>query len=197
MLVRLAILFILIANAATSFAQGEFIAGYGIFSSGEIGSDSFKPSVTSITTLDGDYNTFTNGIGPWVVGYKYEMSEKFSLGVLGVVSTFKTNYFGNTLHEGLAVDSKQSVSTNQLSTLARVYYSWIRFDNLTIYSSMAAGISYGNFRNSSENIHTQKFAPAYQANVLGIRAGGRLGAYLELGYGYAGVANVGVSLYLK
>jgi len=197
MVLRLASLIVFLALAQLGAAQGEFVAGYGIYSSSEMGKDPFKPSTNSITTLSGDYNTHTSGMGPWVIGYKYNLGKHLSFGFMGVVSTFTTNYFGDKLVEDIKVDSKQSVYTNQLSTLIKVAYSWFRIKNLTLYSSCSGGLCYGNFKNSSENIRTERLTPAYQVNLLGVRAGGRLGTYLELGYGYVGIANVGVSLYLK
>lgn len=197
MLVRLAILIGSLLISTYSFSQGEFVAGYGVFSSSELGGDSFRPPMENVTTLKGDYNTHTTGLGPWVVGFSYHLSNDFSLGIVGVVNTFTTSYFGSTSIDGVDLDARQRVSASQLSSLARLHYSWFHVRNLSLYSSVSVGMSYGRFSNSSEKIHKERFTPAYQANFLGVRVGGRFGAFFELGYGYAGVASVGISLYLK
>lgn len=190
------LLLLLLYVAVGGYAQGEFVAGYGLFSSGEVDNTFYTPSSSSIITLSENTNSHSDALGPWMVGYKYGVGTKIAVGVIGVVSSMRTNYFGGKESNGVLMDDRQRVLSTQYSTLVRMYYSWVKVRNLNIYSGLAAGICYENAKNSTENRYMDKFTPAYQANLLGIRVGGTLGAYLELGYGYAGVANVGLSLYL-
>lgn len=193
---NLVVFFVLLTAAYSGRAQGEFVAGYGLFSSVEVDNTFYSPSVSKIVTLDEQYNSHSDALGPWVIGYKHAFGRNFAVGLLGVVASMRTNYFGEKDENGSVVEAKQRVLSTQYSTLVRMYYSWINVRNLNVYSSLAAGLSYESAKNSTESKYLDKFSPAYQANLLGIRVGSKLGAYLELGYGYAGVASVGLSLYL-
>lgn len=191
-----AIVALLLLFANKIEAQSELIAGYGMFSSGEIDNTFNSSNVKPILDFSNDYKAYASGLGPWHIGFKYNFNKNLAVGVIGVVSTIRTSYFGSKLQNGLQVDSKQTVFSSQYSTMVRAYYSWIHIKNLNIYSSLACGVSYQNYKNTSENRYMNKFSVAYQANALGFRAGNRLGAFLELGYGYAGIANIGLSFYL-
>lgn len=189
-----ALFFMLVA--AEVHGQGEFIAGYGLYSSQEISNTFYKEDARHFVSFNDKFNAYTDGVGPLVVGYNYTVSSRVSIGLTSAVSFIKTNYFGVSDNASGVASTKQRVYSDHYTSLARVYYSWVRFQDFTIYSSIAGGLCYQRYRNQTEDTRVNRFKPAYQANLLGFRAGRRLGAFLELGYGFAGVANVGLSLYL-
>jgi len=68
---NLVVFFVLLAAAFSGRAQGEFVAGYGLFSSVEVDNTFYSPSVSKIITLDEQYNSHSDALGPWVIGYKH------------------------------------------------------------------------------------------------------------------------------
>lgn len=197
MLARLTLVFLFSAISIVTLAQGEIVAGYGIFAANEASGDYSRPSFLQTTTLASSSSYEVEGKGPWMLGFKYEVTPNITFGILGVYSVTNAIYNETVVRNGIESSTSQKVVSNQYSSLVHVSYSWWDYDLLTFYSSVAAGVSYGVFKNSSESIRVNKYAPAYQINALGVRAGAQFGVFLELGYGYAGVANVGLSLYLK
>lgn len=175
------------------FAQSEIVAGYGIFSAQEVKHICSTSYSSNVVTLKGSIDSYVEGRGPWVLGYKYRFNETISAGVVGAYSSTRVSYYLTNI----PIDSegeRQVVRTSYYAAMARLSFTWFKVRNMLAYSEFSGGSSYSTAKNRSESIVEKKLSLAYQVNAIGFRLGGKLGAYLELGYGDAGIANVGMSL---
>jgi hypothetical protein len=67
---------------------------------------------------------------------------------------------------------------------------------LSLYSGLAVGVSYSFYHTNYSNWFDQSFnyfSIAYQLNALGIRVGKDIAGYVEFGFGYQGMVNLGIS----
>jgi hypothetical protein len=79
-------------------------------------------------------------------------------------------------------------------------YRYQNFKKIQLYSGVGLGFSLGNETltpppdsgNSSSSGSINRLA--YQINVIGIRLGKDVGGFIELGYGYKGIVNAGLSV---
>lgn len=79
-------------------------------------------------------------------------------------------------------------------------YRYYNHGVIQVYSGLGLGFTYGNetftpnevVQSSTGNISSV----AYQLNAVGIRIGKQFGGYIEFGYGYKGIINLGFSTQL-
>jgi len=92
---------------------------------------------------------------------------------------------------------KGNIKRNSYTIFFEFYYRYINSPTVQIYSGAALGISYinENFYPSDGSASSQNssFVPAYQLSVIGIRIGRNLAGFIEFGYGYKGIINLGLS----
>ena len=67
-----------------------------------------------------------------------------------------------------------------------------------MYSGLGVGVTAGKEEFTAETAGLNSdsrtmILPGYQINLAGVRFGKRLGVYLELGYGYKGIMNIGIA----
>ena len=93
-------------------------------------------------------------------------------------------------------------------TVNRTFYTaafefQVRYVNdgpFQMYSGAGVGITYGleDFTANPDAVgmnskNSSMILPGYQINLVGVRFGKRLGGYLEFGFGYKGVVNLGLA----
>ena len=61
-----------------------------------------------------------------------------------------------------------------------------------LYSGLSAGVSV--FTQSDSSQSDSKTIFAFQVNVIGLRVGHKFGGFFELGFGYDGIINAGLSV---
>ena len=94
---------------------------------------------------------------------------------------------------------KQGVIDRQFITASfELQYRYVNNGFFQMYSGIGVGLIAGKERFTSEiegvNSDSRNMSlPGYQLNLAGVRFGKRLGVYLELGYGYKGIMNIGIS----
>lgn len=127
--------------------------------------------------------------GCFLIGYNYNLSEDIAAGVKLSYQKFHGEYHG---------------SGGQISSVKDSYYSiiggfQINYSN-TGYTQLYSGLNLGLFIwdkwSISNNIieESDKKYLGYQITVLGIRTGGMVGGFLELGVGYTGILSGGFSV---
>ncbi|MCS4224022.1 porin family protein [Sphingobacterium sp. BIGb0165] len=161
--------------------KSEIRVGYGLVPVQEIG------------TLLGDWITMgivgrrvesTEGTGAISAGYSLNLTQRFSVGIDGF-------YGKNT------VRYKDDLGDSKWSTyggLVNAKYLYLDRGKLNLYGKGAVG--YAQYHNRQKENSDNFGALSYQASPFGIRYGNKIGVYGEFGFGYLGIANVGVSFKL-
>jgi len=127
----------------------------------------------------------------------------------GVISVQYGHQFGKVVHLGAAL-TFNPVATKYLykkggmendtwlcfSFMPRLDFCYFNRNIFTIYSSVAAGVSFlychADYNNRPDETFNT-FWWAYQFTAMGIRIGKDIGGFVEIGYGYQGVINLGLS----
>ncbi len=79
---------------------------------------------------------------------------------------------------------------------AEIAYRWIMRRGFQLYSGLGAGVNFerctNSFEGSPDDI-TSRLLPTFHLNAVGFRLGESLALFLELGAGYKGIVNIGLS----
>jgi hypothetical protein len=171
-------------SEAQTMSRNEVQIGAGIYANEHVAMDMLENFVRSLfgsepKTLEP--KTMAN------LSYYYRVKPKIAVGMgIGYNSA---EYRG--MHEK-ANKPGYRTKTAVMAFEMKLYYK--EKDNVSLYG----GAGFGNFYRQDQLISypDQTYsdtAITFQITPLGIRLGKRVGAFVELGYGYKGIANVGVS----
>jgi outer membrane protein W len=191
---QIIIISLLLVLSATIFAQDkkhEIVLGYGVGTHYAIVEE--MAGVLGIFITLGTFNAeYESGTGAILLGYRYSAGEKFSIGIDGSYTKIK---------EILKIQSKPVGSFyKQFYTIAPyVAYNYIKKEKFSMYSGIGLGYTFvkdeytmddgGNETNNSGEF-------AFHLSAFGVRFGKNIGGYVEVGYGYKGLVNLGVSFKL-
>lgn len=141
----------------------------------------------------GYQRTNYRNMGPFAFSFKIMPYNRLTVGGVLQYESINSdlNYFGESL-------GNQSLSL--FTAALEMDYRYISSKTLQVYFSFGAGTTVaqqdfmsnqpegeGSFSKSYEPV------PSYHVNVLGIRLGKAIGIFGELGFGYKGLLNVGLS----
>lgn len=130
----------------------------------------------------------TKTLGMFELGYRYNINERLKIGAdisyLKSEDTFKAN---------TANAKSVTRNTNYLMGLATVEFSYIRTSLLNFYGSGGLGVLSGSTKETGGSYSSNEVAFGYQINPAGLRVGKKFGAFVELGYGYKGIATLGLN----
>ena len=101
-----------------------------------------------------------------------------------VYENVKTNY---TWSDG----SNANISSAYFSAMLRADLRYINSERFQLYSSLGAGAAM--VRSNSSGQSKSNWSPAFQVSAIGFRYGNNVAFFGELGFGYRGVANGGIS----
>ncbi len=107
--------------------------------------------------------------------------------------------YGTSSSEIFYMGQKQGIIDRQFITGAfELQYRYVNNGSFQMYSGAGIGLTLGKelFTAQAEGLTSDNrtmMLPGYQINLAGVRFGKRLAVYLELGYGYKGIMNVGLS----
>lgn len=150
--------------------------------------DIFSSVLTNM--VPGTYRTDTS-TSPAAISVEYNrfLSPRFSVLGSGGVQRISRDVYRDGVRSG-----KMSSTYTHLMGGAAVHYR--RGTYLDLYSNLAGGLAINhdsaNVTGSEPRSETRPL-PAFQATLLGIRAGAPVGAFLEIGAGYRGMVVFGVS----
>ena len=194
---KLFVLALIIAFAHSAFAvrHHEFAASYGEGTHNQI-VNGFANVVGTIFTLG--YADVTDLKWSGAYNFKYAFHPVNFVG-LGVVTSYQTSK-GNITEgvskktDGLVVGKAEG---KYLTIMPTVSLNWFDFDYVCMYSRFAAGYSLTKTTQTRtlEKVtnHTSDSYWGFQIVPVAIEAGSPLvRAFMEFGYGYEGIGNVGV-----
>ena len=156
----------------------------------------FNVGLGSLTYMDGvDSNKCYCATKPaFNFSYKYFLSRTIGIGIGGSIQSLG----GNNIVTG----SEPSYNFTAMNTTVAADMTIIYLSQkyVQLYGSVAVGVShytetdvYAN--NTSQTI--EKNVAAVQVSPLGLRVGGALGLFAELGYGYRGIISGGLSIHIR
>ena len=84
---------------------------------------------------------------------------------------------------------------------AEVQFRYVNRGIIQVYSGGALGFTFGQETLTASDYSTEEksgslYLPAYQLNVAGIRIGNKIAGFAEIGFGYKGIINAGISVQL-
>lgn len=164
----------------------EVYGAYGLGSAQEI-VDGLSDIATSLGTAGLVGSNTDHRYGPIMLGVNYYLTPRLSAGVLYSNTSSRSVISGEN-----TADSYYKNAYNVF--MARTDYRYVN-KIVQLYSGISVGASFA--KTKPDNVSNTKTASttdiAYQINALGIRAGKKIGAFAELGFGYNGILNLGVS----
>ena len=172
-----------------SFPKNELYGGYAYGSAQEIAnvySDIFAISI-SFGLLD--FN-LKSPVGPVFLGYRRYLTKNLALSVAASYSEF-TNEYKASDNPKILFTAKNSFVTGM--AFLDLYY--VNSESFQMYSG--GGVGFVNvsqtITDTSSTSSGQKSIAAFQVTAAGFRFGKDFGGFLELGYGFHGILNAGVS----
>ncbi|MFS4467502.1 hypothetical protein [Maribacter sp. 2210JD10-5] len=183
--------------SATAIAQekgtSEISFGYGGATSYEV-ENTLGDMLSTIITLGTVSYDDVEYTGAFHAKYKYAIIDNLLVGISGVYEE--------------AEDKERFGSANVAKRKSRIYsialesdYSYINRKHFKVYSGVGLGYRMVDTKSkptaastdtkiSNERTH----GLAYHINGIGIRAGRAIGVFVEVGYGYRGIINAGLSI---
>ncbi|AYN03773.1 outer membrane beta-barrel protein [Flavobacterium sp. 140616W15] len=121
------------------------------------------------------------------ITYRYAIANRWMVQADGFYQKMSQDIYVNNTKEGKA---NYTYITVGLGT----DYRYISTNFFQMYSGVAVGYTSENIKNSgAQNSANGDGFINYQVNALGFRVGKKFAAFAELGFGYKGIVNTGVS----
>ncbi|WP_194776978.1 hypothetical protein [Pararhodonellum marinum] len=171
-----------------AFSQGgELRVGLGYLTAPDIG------TITSRAVIGGldnyDEPSIKSSVA-FLVAYVVNPMDRFSFGLDAGYQVLETTYSGMNL---------QTVTTSDawFTVMPRANFNYINRDALQLYSALSVGMSFLT-SNSDDTTPERSSGSAfgYQVVPIGVRVGDGLAFFAELGFGFRGVLNAGISFRL-
>jgi opacity protein-like surface antigen len=125
------------------------------------------------------------------VGYKYRLDRVVSLG-----ATFA--YAGNTADSEFIWDNDSQpthLNRDYYTLAAEAEFRWLTREHVTLYSMVGLGAAHQRTVRTTDTGEGDTLGETIlttHISQIGVKAGGhRFGGYLELGFGYKGIVNLG------
>lgn len=123
----------------------------------------------------------------WSVTYKYHVSERFAIGGSSVFNPTPDRWIEDFAYD----DDRWKVRS--LTTAAEATLFWVKRKDFQFYGTLGAGFFVKRRTLYDTQVETN-FGTTFQASPVGLRMGNKFGVFMELGYGYKGVINGGLSM---
>ncbi len=122
-------------------------------------------------------------------------SEMFLWGVTAGYNSTKGDLYYLGTYEG-------QLKRNFMTVAFECHYRYQNLNKIQLYSGIGIGYSIGTetltpptgSEKPSGSGNINRFA--YQLSIIGVRMGNNIGGFIELGYGYKGIVNAGLSIQL-
>jgi hypothetical protein len=172
------------------FSRNDVRLSYGMTTStmvalvtGQILSDMF------IMPFDSSYRADATGYGAFTIQYQYRFSKLIQV---GAACSFNPGHLSVQYNRG----NTQYSTVFFASVLPRIDFNYVNKGVVTLYSGIALGASYYNFKNNYSNAPDKPgngITFNYHINAIGIRVGKSISGFMEMGFGCLGMLNFGVS----
>jgi hypothetical protein len=162
---------------------------YGVLSIDQL-SDILTDVLTIVVTLGTFNKNEVKYTGVPFLTYHYSANSRFGFG--GAIGGYNSH--------GILQAGGSDVGTfkerNYIGAV-ELDYHWIMRQNFQVYSGVGFGVRYrrGTYE-TTETDTFNKLLPTFHINALGVRFGGKIAFFLELGAGYKGVLSAGVNAQL-
>jgi hypothetical protein len=121
-----------------------------------------------------------------VFNYGRYTSEHLRLGLSFCYQKFNVNYY-------LSDNFWFKTGVSYYTFMARGDYTWLDTKWADLYSGAAIGMSFVSEEEVAQKTSDTETWVAFHVNALGIRVGRQLAGFLELGFGYNGIAAIGLT----
>ena len=190
-LCRSVFVFVLIAVFASSAAVAQtrhhdLSASYGIVTLDQI-TDILTDVLTIVLTFGTFGKTNTEYTGAPFLTYHYSAGGRFGVGLAAGWYRSKGDLVAGGATSGTFLE-------NNFIGALEIDYHWLMKKGIQLYSGAGVGarVRRGTYNLETTEVKTQVL-PTLHLNVLGIRVGGPVGFFAELGAGYKGIVNVGLN----
>ncbi len=158
---------------------------------GVLSIDQFADVLTDVLTIVLTLGTFSKDKAEYTgvpfLTYHYSANSRFGFG--GAIGGFSS-------HGDLRIMGDTVGTFKETNTIGAVEldYHWIMKKGFQAYSGAGFGLRYrrGTYQ-TTETDTVNKILPTFHVNALGVRFGGKVAFFLELGAGYKGVLLAGVN----
>ena len=152
----------------------------------------------TVTILSVDYvNTvYKSGSGAFSLGYRFSPVKRLTIGIDGVYQKIKNDVKTRDDNDPILIGK---LERQFLSTAILTSFRYIDKETFQMYSGIGVGYTFGKYHyveNDGEEDFGNSGQFAGHLNALGIRFGSTIGGFVELGYGYKGMLNFGLSVQL-
>jgi hypothetical protein len=166
----------------------QFSLGYGVVTTDET-LDVLEDVITDMFSFGSYTLENTTMSGALVLTYNFAPKKWLHLGGALAYENIKKDVFVSNEKQG-------SLNRDFVTIAAEAKFSYVNANYFQMYSGLGAGITLNSDKftpiTGSDNSDTQTHFN-FQLNLLGFRFGNALAGYLEIGYGYKGIASFGLS----
>ena len=176
---------ILVFFAIPGYAQQEIQVGYGPLSREHILNDAVNNFFRTIVHEPLKRINFSNS---YSVTYRYQASRRATFGLSSSVAT------GNT-YKNYLFESASNYKYTSVILAFETRFSYIEKPFLSLYYFAGLGgfvVTERDLENTYNDPRTFAY-PTCQITPLGIRYGKKAAIFAEIGYGYKGIINMGIS----
>lgn len=178
------------------FPKNEFYVQYGTPTILELTTTIRNPGAENALKGESKNNTFS---GVVAFGYRRGVSDYFYMGIEGGMSYAGGDIF-SVAKEGETQKRYYTTEVVSYTCMANAQWLFMREGALSISSGIYLGVNYrdetiSNVMNGYDAPKSnQNYKIAYHLTALKVRYGELFGVFGELGFGYRGIFNVGLSL---
>lgn len=177
--------YICIPAEAQDKGKSELNIGGGVMASENAFADAI---VLLLSALINDPEDVTIPGAAWSLTYKYNLSERLALGGASVYNPSPDRWIPD-----FAINDRWK--RRSLTTAGEATVYWTKQHAFQFYGTM--GVGFFVKRKTFYEVQTEtEFGYTFQASPVGLRIGNKVGVFMELGYGYKGVFNGGLSMRL-
>jgi hypothetical protein len=168
--------------------KNEVFTSYGVGSAQQLGIFIVYGFASAFTLKELE---FYNMIGPLIIGYKRNLGMNFSIGITYSYSEMTAevkNQNGSTYY-------KEDFKFHTL--MARQDFIYVTNKYVQMYSGLGEGLMIGSshykYDYSPTTYKWNETTFAFQVNAFGLRVGHKFGGFIELGAGFNGFVNAGLT----
>ncbi len=188
------VVFTVMALAASSLGlaqtrRHDLSVSYGLVTIDQV-ADVLEDLLLIVITIGSFYKSEMDFTGAPFLTYHFAPKSRFGFGL--AVGGYQTT--GTLLNNITETPVGPFKETNYIGAL-EIDYRWVMKRGFQLYSGAGFGarIRKGTYTNVSETATDTTTLPTFHINALGLRFGNNIGFFAELGAGYKGVINLGLS----
>ena len=164
--------------------KSTLAVSYGILPSEDLISSTL---LLFLNTLLGEHRNLTLRYGTFFVTYKNHVTGKFAVGAA-------IGYNAHADRTAYPFFDRGNKDRQAFTFAGEGTVFWLKREKIQLYSAFGAGVYAKKLLDSNRYNYTTEWGPAMQLSPAGFRFGKDIGAFMEVGFGYKGNVNAGVSV---